>query len=187
MMDFQTGITPLEIESHLEDSSSGTLLHAFGATPMRAHARSRGGREIATETLPTAMVANWTKLKSSALSAQFYSRLLRLASDRFSSAAPHATTAERLRPSSLSDFLDIWSTIKSDAVEPEISLSTDGSLIAEWFKSPDQHLDIKFGRSAVMFGLFNRGHIIEGAEGKDLVVAILRNHSAKPFQWRAAG
>jgi hypothetical protein len=186
MMDFSTNVGRFQIESSADDHpSSGSQIETFGsfAVGTRMRRRPRPEVDVLTDALPNSLVANWTKLSASELSRRFYSRLLRLASDRFS--GQPLPSSERLRASSLSDFLDFWSKIKSTAAEPEISLSNDGSLIAEWFRSPEQRLDIKFGRSAVMFGLFNKEHIIEGAESKELVALILSGHSARPLEWRA--
>ncbi|HEV2156363.1 hypothetical protein [Bradyrhizobium sp.] len=184
MMEFSTGLTAIEIESQFDDVSAGTSIVDSGQALRRIRPRSRGA-EVATESLPIAIAENWTKLQASGLSRKFYSRLLRLAADRYQSIGPRGS--ERLRSSSLSDFLDLWSRIRSEAVEPEISLSSDQSLTVEWFKSPDERLDIKFGRTAVLFGLLNKGHILEGAENKELVAMILLSHKAKPLQWRAVG
>jgi hypothetical protein len=180
-MDLSTGLTPLEVESLVDEGSAGIPILSFGSTlrPMRPRPHTR---DVSTEAMPAALISNWTKLKSSGLSSRFYSRLVRLASDRFSSGPPR--TPERLQPTSLSNFLDFWEKIEEVAAEPEISLSNDGSVVAEWFRSPEQRLDIKFGQNTAMFGLFNKRNILEGAEKKDLVALILLSHDAKPLQWR---
>ena len=187
-MDFSTGLTRFQVGSLLDDDSGGSAIKSFGSDgpSLRRRRRSQSDTDTTqTEALPAAFVSNWTKLKSSKLSPKFYSRLLRLASGRFGTTTVAPSNERKLRPSSLSDFLEFWSQIKGEAVEPDVSLSNDGSISVEWFKSNDQRLDIKFAEETVMFGLLNSGKILEGAESKELVALILRSHSAKPFRWRA--
>ncbi len=187
MMDFFTGITRFQVDSLLDEDSAGSSIRSFGSdnpSLRQRRARQPDADTVQTEALPAAFASNWTKLKSSQLSPKFYSRLLRLASDGFSS-KPLQSNERKLRPSSLSDFLDFWSKIKGAAVEPDVSLSNDGSISVEWFKSNDQRLDVKFAQDAVMFGLLNNGKILEGAENKEQVALILLSHGAKPFLWRA--
>jgi hypothetical protein len=134
---------------------------------------------IKTETIPPALLANWTRLNSSNFSSLFYTRLLKFAGDRFSSAVKKAP----LRAQSLSNFLDFWQLIKPDAREPEFALSKDGSIHAEWFKSNRQHLHLKFLDDKIFFGLFDNGHILEGSENSRVVAKVLSEHPSKPFRW----
>jgi hypothetical protein len=185
-MDLLTGQTPFQIDDLGDNlSSTGSSVSVSVRPPGRLISPRRPPQQdiVGTDALPAALAANWSKLRTSGLSPKFYSRLMRLASDRFSSAPP--PKQEKARSSSLSDFLDFWSVIRMDAVEPDLSLSNDGSIVVEWFKSNDQRLDIKFGETGVLFGLFNKGNVLEGSETKELVASILMNHSARPFQWRA--
>jgi len=181
-MDFSTNASSFEISQLVDDLSAGDLINSF-ASQSRRLGRPRPSSDLTTNALPRAIEENWVKLKQSGLSSKFYSRLLRLALDRFN---PAITTSskEKIRASSLSDFLEFWARIKTDAVEPELSVSKDGSIFVEWFKSNNQRLDIKFAEGAVIFGLFNQGKILEGAETKEQAAQILQDHHARPFRWR---
>jgi hypothetical protein len=80
-------------------------------------------------------------------------------------------------------FLAFWATIKDAAFEPELALTPDGSLQAEWFKSSRQRLDLTFAEPKIFFGLFAPNDIVEGAGDIDTVTLILKTHRVKPFMW----
>jgi hypothetical protein len=90
-----------------------------------------------------------------------------------------------LRPASLRNFLEFWSAIRGGAVEPELALAPDGSLHAEWFKSPRQRLDVRFLDRNLVFGLFTNNNVLEGTEHHNTVALILKAHQAKPLSWSA--
>lgn len=179
MTEPSTNSNAFEITSHESSSDlSSALGHALGSSI----STKRLSVDLTTDALPDALSANWSKLTAANLTKSFRSRLLTLASDRLGTSP---SEIRGLRPKSLSDFLDFWDDVKEHAVEPEITVSRDGSLVAEWFKSEKERLDIKFADRALLFGLLDKGAILEGAQGIDLVSKILLDHDSKPLKWRA--
>ena len=138
-----------------------------------------GARSDTTSVLPKAIADNWGKVLRAHVSEAMQSRLIRIASAR------RGPNAKALTTQSLGDFLDFWNQVKIDAVEPEITVAPDGTLCAEWFRSPQQKLDVRFALGRAVFGLFSRRGILEGSESLGNVALYLRNHSARPLQWSA--
>jgi hypothetical protein len=162
-----------------EEATQGlSMRSSIGSAEIRRF-RPPAVTTINTDALPAALTANWTRLNASNFSAKFYTRLLRLAGERFN----NAVKKEPLRSESLSNFLRFWEHIKAEAREPDVAISKDGSIHAEWFKSRRQHLDMKFLDDRILFGLIDGDKILEGAESRELVHLILTSHGSKPFQW----
>jgi hypothetical protein len=133
-----------------------------------------------TSAIPTAVANNWGKISSAGLSPSMYGRILRLAS-------AGDQTATRLSAASLGNFLGFWKLIRSASAEPELALASDGSLCAEWYKSRQQRLDIRFTPDQAVFGLLSRNAVLEGAQRPNSALAnTLRHHPSKPLQWVAA-
>jgi hypothetical protein len=114
------------------------------------------------------------------MSVQMYSNLVRLASAPDHWAGPNSKS---LDAASIARFLDFWLLVRDDANEPSLTLAPDGSLIAEWFKSVRQRLDMRFSNRAVVFGLISPKNILEGAESAETVASILKLHPQKPLAW----
>lgn len=143
-----------------------------------------GGREVlsSANSVPRSMLAFWTRVAQANMSVRMHSDLLRVAGQ------PSGWKGARsvaLRESSLKTFLDFWTAIRDSAVEPELSLAPDGTLLAEWFNSPRQRLDARFVDHKVLFGLFANNRILEGAESSGVVAQILKSHPLKPLTWSA--
>lgn len=114
-----------------------------------------------TQTIPAALHANWAELARSGLSNDGFERLRMLAAVKD---GWRGDAARALAASSLHGLLAFWRLVKGVAVEPELMLTARGTVQAEWHRSHRQFLDIEFktnGREA-NFGLFDRGHTLEG-------------------------
>ena len=128
----------------------------------------------AADSLPTAILENWSKLASIQLTSRFYNRLLR------------AAVSQRgmpLKTGPLRAFLDFWLVVRSSAVTPEIVIAPDGSLHAEWYKSDRDRLDIRFTDRQAFFGLFANKEIYEGVTNPAYLANILLKHPARPLRW----
>lgn len=110
-----------------------------------------------------------------------YGNLVRLASAPDGWAGP---TSKALHPPAILRFLSFWTLIRDEAAEPALTLAPDGSLVAEWFKSERQRLDVRYLPRGVVFGLITPKNILEGAESAETLAAILKVHPQKPLQWR---
>jgi hypothetical protein len=160
--------------------SASPVAGAPGVYSFRAGATTitiAGSIPAVTDTLPQAISENWGRILRARLSDEMQSRLIRVASQRRRSDVRPLTTQ------SLGDFLKFWSQVRLTAVEPEITVAPDGTLSAEWFKSAQQKLDVRFVYGRAVFGLFSRRGILEGSESIENVAKYLKTHSAKPLQW----
>lgn len=166
-------------------SETVTIDAAIAPTDLRvietsANAVSLAGSDsISTNALPRAISENWGKILRAKLTGAMLSNLTRISIGR------RRPNARALTTQSLGEFLEFWGRVRAVAVEPEITAAPDGTLCAEWFKSPQQRLDVRFVPGRVMFGLFSREGILEGAESLDNVAKYLKSHSARPLQWFA--
>ncbi len=160
-----------------------------GVTPVKGTLQQRGGiaqrrpspRLVQTSAAPRTIVDTWGAITKARMSAGMYAKLVRLASSPPEWRGPQT---QPLRASSLAQFLQFWSLIGTNAAEPELALAPDGSIHAEWFKSPRQRLDVRFAENNVRFGMFANQKILEGAESLVTVANILKSHDAKPLTWR---
>lgn len=164
-------------------SSVGTGIQDFSGST--GDVRSDSGSfplAIASGSFPLAIAANWSSLLEAEISKAQFARLVRLGSvpDGWRGAG-----SQSLRAKSVLDFLKFWSLIKDHALEPELALAPDGTLHAEWFKSPKQRLDARFVDNKIVFGLFSSGTILEGAEDPGTVAFLLLQHPSKPLLWKA--
>ena len=112
----------------------------------------------ATGVFPSSVTGNWNKWIRARLTDELQSRLIKIAGQG------RRTNARVLTAESLGEFLDFWNLVRGSAVEPEITAASDGTLCAEWFKSRQQRLDVRFVAGHAVFGLFTRGGILEGSE-----------------------
>ncbi|MFZ0844636.1 MAG: hypothetical protein WAM62_02510 [Pseudolabrys sp.] len=135
-----------------------------------------------TNSLPNSIWTSWGKIAQADMSVRMFSDLVRLANapDGWRGAGSVA-----LRPGSIKNFLEFWSIVRGEAVEPELALAPDGSLYAEWFESQRKRLDVRFAEQNVFFGLFAKNNILEGVDHLTTVAQILRLHQAKPLTWSA--
>jgi hypothetical protein len=135
-----------------------------------------------SDSVPKSILALWSRIAQANISVRMYGDLVKVANQ------PPGWRGERslaLSEASLKSFLDFWTAVRGAAVEPELSLAPDGSLLAEWFKSPRQRLDVRFLENKVLFGLFANNSILEGAEHLSVVAQILGTHPASPLKWGA--
>ncbi|MGE0118569.1 MAG: hypothetical protein AB7S71_12455 [Dongiaceae bacterium] len=138
------------------------------------------GVQSSTTSLPQTMLLSWSDLLEAGITRRLFDRLTRIA---MQPAGWRGPTSKPLRHESLKLFIKFWSTVREDAVEPELALTPDGSLQAEWYKSDRQRLDVTFVEPKAIFGLFGTNSILEGAEPATTVAALLKGHPAKPLQW----
>lgn len=129
-----------------------------------------------TNAVPPAIQANWGRIAQARLPVHMYRSILRIAT----------LQAPALVPISLAYFLEFWRRVAADAVEPELVLAPDGTVHAEWFRSPRQRLDVRFAASGkAVFGLFANTDVLEGAYNTEAVATLLAAHPARPLQWSA--
>jgi hypothetical protein len=180
-MDFNTH-DPFTVEF----AESGTRTTPVSATVREARAvpgqSSPSPRIVGTSAAPKSIVDTWGAITRAGMTAEMYAKLVRLASLPPGWRGPGARA---LRASSLAQFLHFWSLVRPNATEPELALAPDGSVHAEWFKSPRQRLDVRFAENNVRFGMFVNHNILEGADKLVTVANILKSHHAKPLTWRA--
>jgi len=135
-----------------------------------------------TSSVPTSIASSWSEIAQADLTVQLYDRLLQIA------AAPagwRGPGSKPLKAESLQSFLTFWLEVRSDAAEPELALAPDGTLHAEWYHSHRKRLDIRFGGSQLVFGLFANNLIHEGTERANTLASLLKSHPSKPLRWHA--
>jgi hypothetical protein len=135
-----------------------------------------------TNSLPSSILSSWGQIADAKISIRMYDDLVRLG---FRPDGWRGPGSKALDVSSLNSFLRFWSEVSNGAVEPELALAPDGAIHAEWIKSPQKRLDIRFSGEKLIFGLLNSSSIIEGADDVDVVTNILRSHYAQPLLWSA--
>ena len=178
-MDFNTN-EPFTMEFAESGTRITKLMDNVGAT--RPETKPRLPPQIVrTEAAPRTIVAAWGAIMQARMSSEMFGKLVRLAS-----VAPgwRGPGAQSMKVSSLNQFLQFWSLIRNDTVEPELALAPDGSIHAEWFKSARQRLDIRFADANVRFGMFTNNNVLEGADKLATVAQILKDHHAKPLTWQ---
>lgn len=182
-----TDISPIDWNNGDAISSTKHWLsvdHAVGASKHLIRHADTADNDLSpsTDTMPQPLLTNWGRLGRAGISIAMYESLVRVAMCTDGWRGPGSLG---LRSSSLKRFIEFWSLVRSDAAEPEISLSSDGSLHTEWYKSARQRLDLRFADHSVFFGLFSNNTILEGADSVDTVAQILRLHPATPLRWKA--
>ena len=135
-----------------------------------------------TNSLPETILRSWSKIALADMSVGMSEGLVRIATNSNGWRGPGSLS---LRAESLESFLEFWSTIRDDALEPELALAPDGTLHAEWFRSQRQRLDVRFAEHNVVFGLFANNSILEGVERLQIVASFLKLHPEKPLKWSA--
>jgi hypothetical protein len=147
-----------------------------GRTPLRAFDRDQ------IETTPSAISANYVRLRRANLSDASLATLYRLAARRPGWRGPGSRS---LHSASLMGFLDFWTQVCSQAIEPDFVLAPNGNLIAEWHKNVRRHLDIEFvDGSSAYFGHFNGKKVLEGIESVRDIVAILNSLTSSALRWK---
>ncbi len=119
------------------------------------------GREL-PNAVPDAVENNWVLLAKSKTLTKIYGRILRLAQEA------ESPGRAALRPGSLRTFLSFWDVVSVLAPEPEFTISRNGSLVAEWHRSWNRHLDVEFKEHGmVLYGLFIGKTVSEGRDKAD--------------------
>jgi hypothetical protein len=146
----------------------------------RLRAQTRVYSEPA-EALPSAFVANWTRLGRSKISTRLYVRLSTMA--RLPIGWGGAASLP-LSSGSLRNFLDFWKLVREHAVEPDAALAPSGRLQVEWYRSERRHADLEFGEDArVFFGLFDGPYVQEGVDSAANLAKLLLTRSGAPLRW----
>jgi hypothetical protein len=131
--------------------------------------------------VPHAIRMNWGLLSDPKLSKQFRSRLLTLAG---ATDGWRGEGSRAMSPSALTTLLTFLRSSLGHAVEPEIALTQEGGVLAQWFKSPKEYLDLTFRPdNSVYFGLFDRGTVYEGVDNSSRVLQFVRTISPAAMRW----
>lgn len=179
-MDFGTTITDLKSIPFSEERTRTTnVVDEVASTAIQKP--SNPIEPLSADSLPETILTSWSRIAHANMSVRMYRDLVRIGMQ------PQGWRAGSLalRPASLKNFLEFWLAARDSAVEPELTLAPDGSLHAEWFKSPRQRLDIRFLDHGAVFGLFTNNDVLEGAQRSNYVASILKTHQAKPLTWSA--
>jgi len=138
--------------------------------------------------VPDVISFNWQDLAVSGLSHKMYQCLLALASYEEGWNGPGS---RGMNASSLSTFLRFWKQVREHSVEPELVLTPQGNLQAEWSKDGGHYLEIDFRgeNEKALFGLFDgRKAVIEGAAPLDDVIRVVMFHrKGAALRWRCDG
>ncbi len=141
----------------------------------------KSGISRASLVTPTAISVNWSRLSRASLSLVTYTRLFELAARPDGWRGPGSRA---LDSSSLSSFLGFWTMVSAHASEPQFTLSPNGHLGAEWYKSSRRNLDLEFtDDQKAFFGLFQGAEEIEGIAAVTSIAAMLLAHPARPLDW----
>jgi hypothetical protein len=137
-----------------------------------------------TSTVPAQFTLNWGLLRTAKLRPDNVARLCR-ACDRLTDGSSSAGLP--LQPESLDAFLQFWSSINEDAVEPDVIVGPHGYVSAEWFGGPDKLLVMEFHPTKVLFSLGDGADAsITGSVPKvDELVRMLQGRQHNPFLWAA--
>jgi len=155
-------------------AGAASTIHTFG--PL-VHTRDHE----AADATPSSIALNSNRLARSELSGGTYSRLFAIATrpDGWRGRGSRTLTS-----ASLSVFLEFWSVVSNDAVEPQFTLMPNGHLRAEWFKSERRHLDLEFADDWMVYcGLFNGKGVWEGKETIKNLASMLEATDSKPLRW----
>lgn len=132
--------------------------------------------------IPDSIISNWTLLALSTISHENYLRLYKLASLK---AGWRGARSKQLNARSLTDFLRFWRAINFFANEPHLSLSPNGSIIAEWHKNSRRNLFLEFLASGEIYiGLTDGSLEYDARDNKIGAIAFLKNRPSKPLRWR---
>jgi hypothetical protein len=191
-MDFTTNISELSsipfpdegtgATRFVSDMSAKATRNQFARSMTLQRAPDDESRKASANSVPDSILAVWTRIGSANMSVRMYRDIVRLAMQPSGWRGPGSFA---LRSSSLKDFLEFWYAVRDEAAEPEVTLAPDGSIHAEWFKSPRERLDVRFAEKKVIFGLLTSKSILEGAENINLVALILKSHRSQPLKWVA--
>jgi hypothetical protein len=182
-MEYSTNITDLSSVPFQDERTRATdIVDDVEGKKSPSKATTPAQQPISPNSLPDALLSNWNRIAQANMSVRMYRDLVRLAMQPSGWRGPGS---RGLRAGSLKSFLEFWMAVRDSAVEPELTLAPDGSLAAEWFKSPRQRLDTRFLDHIAIFGLLMNNNVLEGAETRDTVASILKAHQAKPLTWSA--
>jgi hypothetical protein len=142
-------------------------------------------RGVATSALPEAISVNWRNLAGGGLSEKTYRRLLELAS------LPKGWNGRgslSMNASSLWSFIAFWKQISQLSVEPDLVLTPNGCVQAEWGKDSRHYLEIDFrgSRENSFFALADgRRTVIEGATSLREILRIIKSYkNAVALTWQ---
>jgi hypothetical protein len=133
--------------------------------------------------MPQVIVSNWSRLSRANLSGNIYGRILQIARRQD---GWRGQGSKRLTEEALKAWLDFWTAVSGNALEPALALTARGTLQAEWFRNSRRHLDLEFVSSErIFFGLFDGPAAYEGVDTIEALVPWLADHRAHPLQWRS--
>ena len=161
------------------DSGAGTLLVTPRFQSPVASARSQRNT-ISTDAIPSAVTGAWGAIARANMSTRMFGQIVRLSN------APDGwagVNSKALSAAAILRFLDFWQLVRDQASEPSLTLAPDGSLVAEWFKSTKQRLDVRFSLRGAIFGLITPKNILEGVESAETAATILKVHPQRPLSW----
>jgi hypothetical protein len=132
---------------------------------------------------PSAISINRTRLSRAGLTADAYSRLIKIATRAEGWRGPGSRA---LQSASLVGFSNFWSLICGQAVEPEFTLLPNGHLGIEWYKNSRRHVDLEFvDDQMAYFGFFNGATEIEGKANVRVIAQLMMTDSARPLRWES--
>lgn len=137
-----------------------------------------------TSQMPESALLLWPQFLSNNLTMKLVNSIVHLLS------AKGGAGEGRKKPlshESLNAFLEFWDGVKDVAIDPDLSLAPDGTLVAEWYNSVNRRLDVRFLGKDVVFGLIAGARILEGVDSQKSVILMMRNHPASPLKWGPHG
>ena len=134
-----------------------------------------------SNSLPPAIVSNWSRLATATLSEAAYKKIFRMArrGDGW-----RGKGSRSLRPSSLRNFLGFWAMVCRVASSPQFALMPNGHIQALWSQSDRRRMDLEFAEdNRVYFGILDGRRQHEGIEGMQVLKELLLAHPSKPLGW----
>jgi hypothetical protein len=133
--------------------------------------------------VPEPIANNWTKIVSSGISPSLFRRLLALGArpDQWRGPGSSALTND-----AVAAFVTFWEAVRNEAVEPSLALTSSGGIEAQWYRSPREHLHIRYrSPERVFVSLFFRPERIwEGVDTAESVARHTREHDSRPLTWK---
>lgn len=185
MFDFSgTGTADINLAESLAWQRTSTAIEPVADQSVSAIVGPRkfSGLETKSEAIPAAIAANFFQFADAELTAQFFTRLVRLAQRR----EQDVSVGHQLASGSLSHFLKFWKLISDHSKEPEVFLLPNGNIQAEW-ASEKRTLIIEFRSSGDMFfGVVDGRARLEGAETArrmGYLANLLKSRRPNPLTW----
>jgi len=138
--------------------------------------------------IPSSILSNWNRLRSSGLPEGAFGELVSAAS------SPQRLPLGPKKPLSseaLESFLCVWQDVREASAEPVLSIDPTGAIVAEWFESSENALVIMSNSDGLIFySLFSEGELpTEGYGPFAEVREVIGNFSERPvnpFSWSDA-